>query len=91
MSIAAGAALVGAAPVLSSEFRESLAWIDQRQVGPFVCLADFPLVGHELLLAELAPLEQELRRVLALRPCRSPVHLHLLADQQRHEQYIAQK
>jgi len=67
------------------------AWVDQRQVGPFVCQADFPLVNHPSLLAELAPLEQELRRVLALQPCRTPVYLHLLANEERHKAYLSER
>jgi hypothetical protein len=66
-------------------------WIDERQVGPFICQAAFPLVGHEPLLSEMAPLEAELRRVLAVRPCKSPVYLHLMANEQQHNAYIAER
>lgn len=66
-------------------------WIDQRQVGPFICQAAFPLAGHEALLAELSPLEQELRRVLAVQPCKAPVYLHLMANRAQHTAYIAER
>jgi hypothetical protein len=66
-------------------------WIDQRQVGPFVCQAAFPLAGHEKLLAELAPLERELSRVLAVQPCKSPVYLYLMASERQHKAYIAER
>jgi hypothetical protein len=71
--------------------RAAPQWIDQRQIGPFMCQAAFPLVGHEPLLAELPPLEAELRRVLAVQSCRSPVYLHLMASQQQHNAYIAER
>jgi hypothetical protein len=76
-----------ATPVICAE----PAWIDQRQVGPFVCVADFPLAGFEPILAELPALELELRRVLGLRPCSTPIHLYLLADRQRHQQLLKQR
>jgi len=66
-------------------------WVDQRQVGPFVCQATFPLVGHESLLGELEPLQQELRRVLAVRPSREAIHVHLLATADEHRTYIAER
>lgn len=66
-------------------------WVDQRRVGPFVCLSAFPLVGCETLLNELHPLEQELRRVLAIEPCKSDIYLHLMANRRQHEQYIAER
>jgi hypothetical protein len=66
-------------------------WIDERQVGPFICQAAFPLAGHEKLLAELAPLERELSRVLAVQPCKSDVYLYLLASERQHKAYIAER
>ena len=86
LSLAAGTALATGGTSLAAP-----AWVDQRQVGPFVCMADFPLVNHEALLAELAPLEKELRRVLGVRPCQSTIYLHLLADQKKHQQYLAER
>src|SRR5690606_3263340 len=47
--------------------------------------------GYEGLLAELAPLERELRRVLGLRPCRSSVQLYLLKDRAEYQAYLTSR
>lgn len=69
----------------------SAQWVDQRQVGPFVCVSTFPLAECEPILNELPALELELRRVLALRPCSSPVYLYLLSNKQQHQQLLKQQ
>jgi len=67
------------------------AWIDQRRLGPFVCRATFPLDDALLADADLASLELELRRVLALRPCEVQVEVLLLSDAQQHRRLIAER
>lgn len=86
-------ALVGSAVALGFGRVASATpnWIDERQVGPFICRSAFPLAGRETLLEELAPLERELQRVLAVRPCKSPVHLYLMANERQHNAYIAER
>ncbi len=71
-------ALAGAEPV----------WIDQRRLGPFVCRAAFPLGDHLLADADLARLELELRRVLALRPCSEQIEVLLLNDAKQHRRLV---
>lgn len=67
------------------------SWVDQRQVGPFVCRAAFDLSPYEQVLSELPALELELRRVLALRPCKQPIDVLLLANEKQHRQYLAER
>lgn len=86
-ALAVGAGVLG----MPRAVRATPNWIDTRQVGPFVIQAAFPLAGYEALLGELIPLERELRRVLAVRPCTSPLYLHLLANERQHRQYIAER
>lgn len=66
-------------------------WIDQRQVGPFVCQASYHLGDQAKLLAELPPLELELQRVLAVRPASSAVYLYLMKDESQHAAYIGER
>src|SRR5690606_16724507 len=66
-------------------------WVDQRQVGPFVCVADFSLAGYEPMLAELPALEAELRRVLNVGPCRQTVTLYLLSSRKAHQQLLKER
>src|SRR5687767_12009679 len=41
-------------------------WPDERTAGPFLCHADFPLNSHVNLLDELARLQRDLVRTLAI-------------------------
>ena len=66
-------------------------WIDQRQIGPFVCQSSFALTNYEELLAELPLLERELQRVLAVRPLKDNIYLYLLGNQREHRDYIAER
>ena len=66
-------------------------WVDQRRLGPFVIRSAFPLEEALLAEADLASLELELRRVLALGPCKSHVEVLLLKDAQQHRRLIAQR
>lgn len=66
-------------------------WVDERQVGPFVCRAEFDLSPYEEMLAELPALELELRRILALRPCQEPIDVLLLAGEKEHRNYLEQR
>ncbi|MEN1679638.1 MAG: hypothetical protein AAGJ46_08590 [Planctomycetota bacterium] len=67
------------------------AWIDQRQVGPFAVRSQFSLVGQESLLKELIDLEQELRRVLALRPCTDVLTVNLYAAESGYRAMLAEQ
>lgn len=84
---------VGAAGMASLVTRPADAaepsWVDQRRVGPFICRASFPLDPELLAEADLARLELELRRVLALRPCTQQVEVLLLRDAKQHRRLIA--
>ncbi|QDT68473.1 hypothetical protein MalM25_13950 [Planctomycetes bacterium MalM25] len=84
----AGGAALWAGPVRAAA---EPRWVDQRQIGPFVCRAAFPLDDRLLAEADLVRLEQELRRVLALKPCQSSIELLLLRDARQHKQVIASR
>ena len=66
-------------------------WIDQRRLGPFICRSAFPLDDALLADADLASLELELRRVLALAPCQAQIEVLLLSDAQQHRRLIAER
>lgn len=65
-------------------------WTDRRQVGPFSVVASFPLGELEAELRELPALESEMRRILALRPCRTVIEIRLLRDAEEFAQYLAE-
>ena len=66
-------------------------WIDQRQVGPFVCRAAFPIASSRLEEVGLPQLETELRRVLALRPWRESIEVLLLPNKEAHRALVASR
>lgn len=88
-ALAVGAAGVASLIAPRAEAAAEPQWIDQRRVGPFVCRASFPLSKRLLADADLARLEIELRRVLALRPCTQQIEVLLLRDAKQHRRLIA--
>ena len=63
-------------------------WVDKRQFGPFICEATFSLDDNLTVLNELPALEQELVRVLGIRPPRKPIYVHLLGNRLEHYDYV---
>lgn len=85
-----GAGLAGAAAWLGQGAQAGAepTWVDQRRLGPFLCRAAFPLDDRLLADADLARLELELRRVLALRPCTEQIEVMLLSNAKQHRRLI---
>jgi hypothetical protein len=90
---ALAALAAGAAWCVTSSARAAAepTWVDQRRLGPFICRSAFPLDNALLADADLASLELELRRVLALAPCQAQIEVLLLSDAQQHRQLIAER
>jgi len=65
-------------------------WPDERQVGPFLCHADFTLVNQQPLLVELARLQQDLTSTLQAKESREPVHLFLFEKKATYQAYLQQ-
>jgi hypothetical protein len=63
------------------------AWIDTRQVGPFVIHATFSLAPYAPLFAELPELQRELRRTLGIPPADKPIYIHLFSDEEEYRSY----
>lgn len=68
----------------------SATWVDRRSYGPFQCTATFPLAEFDGAFRELAALEFELQRTLAVPPTNTPVDVLLFGDQRQHRQYLAE-
>jgi hypothetical protein len=65
-------------------------WPDERQAGPFLCHADFPLAGEQPLLDELAVLRQDLQMILGAPDSAETVHLFLFQEKPTYQAYIKQ-
>ncbi|MEX2173369.1 MAG: hypothetical protein WD872_03345 [Pirellulaceae bacterium] len=65
-------------------------WPAERQAGPFLCHADFPLDGHQPLLAELAQLQEDLAATLGAKKSRETVHLFLFQEKGTYHGYLQQ-
>jgi hypothetical protein len=63
------------------------AWIDARQVGPFVIQATFPLAPYDSMFAELPELQRELTRTLAIPPANAPIYVYLFANDDEYRAY----
>jgi hypothetical protein len=63
-------------------------WRDERALGPVVCRADFPLDDYEGVLRDLANVQQDLMRSLAVAPASEPIELYLFHDKQTYQSYM---
>ncbi|MHB1036652.1 MAG: hypothetical protein ACYC35_18150 [Pirellulales bacterium] len=63
-------------------------WVDARAVRPFVCRANFSLVGYDSVFDELAQLRQDLTWTLGLRPSDEVIELYLFGDKAGYRQYL---
>jgi hypothetical protein len=81
--------LLGAILLLGSPHRGAAAgWADQRMAGPFICRADFSLSGYEGLFGELAQVQQDLTRLLAVPSAPEPVELLLFQSKRTYQAYL---
>ncbi len=64
-------------------------WADYRQAGPLMIRADFNLGNTTPLFDELALLQRELIRTLAITETREPTEVYLFADEERHRSFVA--
>lgn len=65
------------------------AWVDTRQVGPFICQATFPLRDYEPVFNELRDLQAELVRTLGIEPAGDPVYIYLFSNESSHRKYLS--
>lgn len=65
-------------------------WADRRTFGPFVCTSAFPLGALQEVFLELARLESELHRTLAVPSARQTVDVFLLGDEPAHRAFMEQ-
>lgn len=63
-------------------------WADVRAAGPFVCRANFSLEGYEVLLDDLANLQQDLVRVLGVPPAEEHIELYLFESESGYRRYL---
>jgi hypothetical protein len=80
--------LLGVAIAMAAADASAAGWIDQRQLGPFLCRAEFPLNEVEPILDDLARLQSDLIEQLRIRPAREPIEIYLLGDRERYAAYI---
>lgn len=66
--------------VLCPMIARAQGWQDQRVSGPVVCRADFSLEGYNGLFRDLASVQADLTRNLAIPPAAEPVELYLFHD-----------
>jgi len=78
--------LITAAPLAA----QAPVWPDQRQVGPFLCHANFKLDAYEPLLADLGRLQNDLVEALGVAPTRETIHVYLFARKATYREYVEQ-
>jgi hypothetical protein len=63
-------------------------WTDSRAAGPFICHADFSLVGLDPHWDGLVQLRTALVQCLVIPPPTEPIELYLLHDEQTYARYL---
>jgi hypothetical protein len=63
-------------------------WTDRREVGPFVCRADFSLQGMEGLWAGLGQLQGDLCQFLGIPPAQERIEIYLFGDESSYRRYL---
>lgn len=66
---------------------EKEAWVDARQVGPFIIQAKFVLTPFEKLFNELPDLQRELTRTLGIPPAKDPIYVYLFDSDEEYRAY----
>lgn len=78
-----------AASLLPCAAQAQARWPDEQSAGAFLCHADFSLKNYTYLLDELAQLQRDLVRILAIGETREPIHLFLFQRKATYEAYLA--
>ncbi len=82
------AALVLALGPMAGSHPVAAQWADVRATGPFVCRADFSLQDSEVLIEELAQLQEDLTRVLGIPPAQEYIELYLFQNEAAYRRYL---
>jgi hypothetical protein len=73
----------------SAACRDAEGWTDTRTIGPIVCHANFSLGNLEGLVQELAELQNDLVRYLAVQPANQTIELYLFRDESSYQAYVS--
>jgi hypothetical protein len=64
------------------------SWTDQREAGPFVIRADFPLDQIKGLVDELAQLQSDLVRILGMPPANQRIQMYLFQGESPYRRFL---
>lgn len=87
----AGGLAMGAWAVCGSVGASEPRWVAKKQIGPFVCHSVRPIDEVSRDLDALRGLENEVRRVLGLRPCRETIDVLILGGQREHARLLEER
>ena len=83
--------LLAAMLALGGHSASAQGWQDQRVSGPVICRADFSLQGYEGLFNDLASVQADLMRTLAVPPAEQPIELYLFRDKRTFTAHMRQR
>ena len=69
---------------------DAAEWKDHRSYGPFQCHATFSLANFAPVFDELAAVEKELQRTLAVPPAGQSIDIYIVENEQTHRQLLGQ-
>ena len=65
-----------------------LRWPDERQVGPLICHADFPLDDYLSFIQDITRLQQDVLDTLGVGETRQVIHIYLFAERGTYRRYL---
>ena len=63
-------------------------WPDERQIGPLICHADFPLDEYVAFIQSIAQLQQDLLSSLGVGETQQVIHIYLFAERGTYRRYL---
>jgi hypothetical protein len=79
-----GALMLGPIPALAAA-----AWVDQQNIGPFICRSDFPLAEIQPLLGELGQLQSDIVSALEVPAAQTAIEVYLFRSKGNYDQFLA--
>ena len=77
------AAVVGSAQATAAQ-----DWVERRNIGPFHIHSEFDLTPHARVFDDLARIQRDLKRTLAVDRPRAPITMFFLRDRQGYAQFL---
>ena len=82
---------IGVAVFFAAIPLRAMGWVEERQIGPYLIRAEFPLRDTQNLVHELADLQTDIERQLKLKCEPSEIQIHLFRSRWSYTDYLSKR